>query len=64
MQKERLQAGCSDAKAQEERLFHSLACLRDGFEGLNSQEKRELIRLTVQKIEWDGERCDVFLYGE
>lgn len=63
-QKERLQAGCGDARAQEERLFHSLACLRDGFEGLNSQEKRELIRLTVQKIEWDGERCDVFLYGE
>lgn len=41
----------------------ALSSLKSSFGFLAVQERRELIRLLVERIEWDGENLDIYLYG-
>lgn len=66
-QKKHLQAGLdylTDADLQLDVLSRMLAYFKENFKALTIHEKRELVKLLVQKIEWDGENCDIFMYGE
>lgn len=41
-----------------------LANFKENFISLSLIEKRELLKLIIEKIEWDGENLDIFLYGD
>lgn len=53
-----------DTKFQLESLINMFAYFKENFNSLSIQEKRDLIRILVQKIEWDGENLHIFIYGE
>lgn len=42
----------------------ALLAFSDGESQINVHEKRALIRLLVQKCEWDGEKLHIFICGE
>ena len=42
----------------------ALMAFAGGESQMNIHEKRALIRLLVQKCEWDGEKLHIFIYGE
>lgn len=67
VQKKRLQSDFDnliDSDIQLDVLARMLAYFKENYKALTIQEKRELIKLMVQKIEWDGKNCDIFMYGE
>lgn len=45
-------------------IVHSLATLKNRFDELSLVEKRTILRLLINKIEWDGEKLDIFPNGE
>lgn len=71
---ERLQAAKMEAEAQAiqgssaeiqlEMFSAALAAFKENFNTMTIGEKRTLIRLMVQKCEWDGENLHIFIYGE
>lgn len=66
-EQERLQSNeqaHSDSELQLDLMVHILAHFQESFDNLSIHEKRELVRLLVQRVEWDGENFDIFLYGE
>lgn len=42
----------------------TLSALKNNFHELTIHEKQRVFRLLIQKIEWDGENLDIFIYGE
>lgn len=46
-----------------EALAACLAHWGEGLEGLTLPERRELIRMMVEKIQWNGRECIAYLYG-
>lgn len=53
-----------DEKFNQEVISYALAYFKDCFEDLEIHDKRMIIRTIVEKIEWDGENLDIFIYGE
>lgn len=51
-------------KLQVDIMARSFAYFKNNFQTLSLEDKRVLIRLLIQRIEWDGENLDIFLYGE
>ncbi len=45
-------------------ISNALTSLKTYFKQLNTQEKRTLIKMLVQKIKWDGHDIHIFIYGE
>lgn len=45
-------------------IVSTLAYFKKHFKGFDIHSKRELIKLLVEKMEWDGENLDIFIYGE
>ena len=65
-EKARLQAEegrMSDRTLEIDMLTAALSSLKSYFPQLSVYEKRTLIKLLVQKIEWDGKELHIFLYG-
>lgn len=54
----------NDKEIQLDIIAAVLSSLKDNFKNLTVPEKRTLIRLLVQRIEWDGENLHIFIYGE
>lgn len=54
----------SDKSIQLDVISKALSSLKDNFKDLTVYEKRNLIRLLIQKIEWDGQDLHIFIYGE
>lgn len=54
----------SDDQLQLDVISRSLSYFKDNFKNLTVPERRELIRLLVDKIEWNGEELNIFIYGE
>jgi site-specific DNA recombinase len=66
-EKEQLQDNLSfitDKEVQLDIIASALSDLKTYFKEMSVPEKRTLIKLLVQKIEWDGEDIHVFIYGE
>jgi site-specific DNA recombinase len=66
-EKERLQDDLSfitDKAVQLDIIANALSSLKTYFKEMSVPEKRTLIKLLVQKIEWDGENLHIFIYGE
>jgi len=66
-EKERLQDNLSfitDKEVQLDIIATALSSLKTYFKEMTVPEKRTLIKLLVQKIEWDGEDIHIFIYGE
>ncbi|MGF7060118.1 recombinase family protein [Brassicibacter mesophilus] len=53
-----------DKSIQLDIISKALSSLKDNFKDLTIYEKRNLIRLLIQKIEWDGQDLHIFIYGE
>lgn len=62
-QSEELQSGADMGRAQLELLIHTFASFKESFPSLTIHEKREFIKLFVQKMEWDGENLHIVIYG-
>ena len=45
-------------------LIEDVKLFKNLFDNLSIYDKRQIIRLLIQKIEWDGENLHIFLYGE
>ncbi len=45
-------------------LIESIKSFKNLFDDLSIYDKRQIIRLLIQKIEWDGENLHIFMYGE
>lgn len=45
-------------------IMTTLSALKNNSSSLTISEKQRLIRLLIQKIEWDGKSLDIFIYGE
>lgn len=45
-------------------IVRTLAYFKENFKTLDIHSKRELIKLLVEKIEWDGKNLNIFIYGE
>lgn len=54
----------TEKEVQLDLIVSALSGLKDHIKELTVQEKRTLIQLLVQKIEWDGENLHIFIYGE
>ncbi len=54
----------SEKEIQLDMMVSALSSLKDHFKDLTIQEKRTLVQLLIQKIEWDGENLRIFIYGE
>lgn len=54
----------SDKEMQIEMISNALTSLKTYYKELTIQEKRTLIKLLVEKMEWDGEDLHIFIYGE
>ena len=54
----------SDYEGQVQAVMASLKKLRETVHTATPVEKRELLRSTVERIVWDGERAYIFLLGE
>lgn len=54
----------ADKELQLSLLVQALSSLKDNFSTLTIPERRSLIKLLVQKIEWDGDNLHIFIYGE
>lgn len=66
-ERERLQDNLSvmaDKEMQLDIIANALSSLKTYFNEMTVPEKRTLIKLLVQKIEWDGEDIHIFIYGE
>lgn len=66
-EKERLQDNLSSITNQEmqlEVIANALSSFKTYFKEMTVPEKRTLIKLLVQKMEWDGEDIHIFIYGE
>lgn len=57
-------SGESQQEIQLEMFGKALAAFDENFEEMSTAEQRTLIRLLVQKCEWDGEDLHIFIYGE
>jgi site-specific DNA recombinase len=45
-------------------ILAGIQSFKDCFDNLSVFDKRQIIRLLIQKIEWDGEDLHIFMYGE
>lgn len=66
-EKERLQENLSsinDKEMQLEIIAAALSSLKTSFKEMAVPEKRMLLKLLIQKIEWDGQDLHIFIYGE
>lgn len=45
-------------------IARTLSYFKEHFKQLSVNDKREIIKLLVEKITWDGENLDIFIYGE
>ena len=45
-------------------LIESVKSFKNLFDDLSIYDKRQIIRLLIQKIEWDGADLHIFMYGE
>lgn len=54
----------SDIFIQLDMISRALSSLKDNFNNLTIYEKRNLIKLLIEKIEWDGQDLHIFIYGE
>ncbi len=45
-------------------IVRTLSYFKEHFSEFNTHDKRRLIKLLVEKIEWNGENLDIFIYGE
>ena len=45
-------------------IVNMLAYFKENFKDLSIHDKRDIIKLLVEKIEWDGKKFDIFIYGE
>jgi len=62
-QAEASREGADMGRAQLDLLIHTFASFKESFPSLTIHEKREFVRLFVQKMEWDGENLHIFIYG-
>lgn len=66
-EKERLQKNLnfiSDKEIQLDMISSALSSLKTYFKEMTVPERRSLIKLLVEKIEWDGQDIHIFIYGE
>lgn len=66
-EKERLQdnlSGIADKEVQLDIIANALSSLETTFNEMTVPERRTLIKLLVQKIEWDGRDLHIFIYGK
>ena len=54
----------SDRSIQLDIISRALSSLKDNFKDLTIYEKRNLVRLLIEKIEWDGQDIHIFTYGK
>jgi site-specific DNA recombinase len=54
----------NDREIQIDMISTALSSLKTYFKEMTIQEKRTLIKLLVQKMEWDGADLNIFVYGE
>jgi site-specific DNA recombinase len=54
----------SDRELQLDAIASALSSLKTYYKELTIPEKRTLIKMLVQKIEWDGQDIHIFIYGE
>ena len=45
-------------------IVSALQSFSNEFDNLSVYDKRQSIRLLIDRIEWDGENLDIFIYGE
>ncbi len=45
-------------------FIESVKSFKNLFKDLSIYDKRQIIRLLIQRIEWDGENLHIFMYGE
>ena len=54
----------SNNELQVDLITEALTDLKKNLDELTIYEKRTIIKLLVEKIEWDGENFNIFIYGE
>lgn len=54
----------SGKSLQYDMLIQLFSNFKDNFNNLTIQDKRDFIHILVDKLEWDGENLDIFMYGE
>lgn len=45
-------------------VISAMQSLGNEFKNLSVYDKRQIVRLLIDRIKWDGENLDIFLYGE
>lgn len=63
-QLEENQSFLADKEFQLDLIAKALSSLKTYFKEMTIPEKRMLIKLLIQKIEWDGQDLHIFIYGE
>lgn len=68
MEKERVLLGRNKVQMENKRIQYDLlvkflSYLKGSFDALNIQDKRDFIHILVDRLEWDGENLDIFMYG-
>lgn len=53
----------TDYQAQYDFIYGTLTNFRKTFDYLTVPQKRELLRTIINRVEWDGENVNIFIYG-
>ena len=56
-------ASIQGEKQQIEFLMEQLSSFQNLFDTLSVPEKREYLRMIIDKVVWDGEQAHIFIYG-
>ena len=54
----------SNSQIQIDVISEPLSSFKDNLDNLTINEKRNLIRLLIKKIEWDGQNLHIFIYHQ
>ena len=66
-QKQRMQKNLnmtSNSDIQIDVISETLSSFKENFDSLTINEKRNLIRLLIKRIEWDGQNLHIFIYDQ
>jgi len=64
IQKEKDENQVVDFDEQIQAMLNVLTAFKSTYEYAANEEKKKLLHSMVERVEWDGEKIDVFMYGE